>query len=269
MVHLDLEHHPNEARLRVAADLAEQWDAWVIGIAACDPQPLGYAGAMISADLVQDTREGARRQMAATEAGLREGLKALSGKVEWRSAFARPTDYVARQARAADLLIVGANKGGGLLDPYWRLDPGALVMAAGRPVLIVPEATEHLAARRIVVGWKDTAEARRAVFDALPLLRGAEKVFVAAVERDEEYARTHKQLDDLVKWLARHGVPAEARCLPPVSEAAIQLDTLAWEEGADLIVAGAYGHSRLREWAFGGVTRDLLTRTSRCSFLSH
>ena len=86
----------------------------------------------------------------------------------WRSAIARPLDYVSQQARAADLIITGANRDGLLLDPLRRLDPSDLVMQAGRPLFVVPPEAEFLGLKNALVAWKDTREARRAVADALP-----------------------------------------------------------------------------------------------------
>lgn len=92
---------------------------------------------------------------------------------------------------------------------------------------------------------------------------------VAEVADDEERAASHERLSDVVSWLERHGVHARANAIPPMGDPASLLDTLAWEEGCDLIVAGGYGHSRLREWILGGVTHDLLLRSHRCSLLAH
>jgi hypothetical protein len=91
--------------------------------------------------------------------------------VEWRSGIDSPTEFVAVEARAADLLIVRRDRIAG--DSSRSLDPGAVVLKAGRPVLVVPPDIQSLAAELIAIGWKDNREARRAVRDALPLLREA------------------------------------------------------------------------------------------------
>ena len=120
-----------------------------------------------------------------------------------------------------------------------------------------------------VVGWKDTRETRRAAFDALPLLKKAAHVAVVEIAAEEELAAAGTHLDDVVGWLKRHGVVVVSLAAPSTGDDATQLNAIAEEHGADVIVAGAYGHSRLREWVLGGVTRDLLLRADRCSLVSH
>jgi nucleotide-binding universal stress UspA family protein len=144
-----------------------------------------------------------------------------------------------------------------------------LVMSAGRPMLIVGEGVDILDLRSVLVGWKDTREARRAVVDALPLLKHADHVTIVEIADDEELTEAKARTDDVANWLARHGVPATARADISVGTNATQLSRIARDVSANLLVAGAYGHTRLREWVLGGVTRDLLFRPSHCSFVAH
>jgi nucleotide-binding universal stress UspA family protein len=118
----------------------------------------------------------------------------------------------------------------------------------------------------VVVAWRDSREARRAVRDALPFLEKARDVIVATVD-DRTAATIRESLDDVVAFLSRHGIDAQAQVLSGgVSEALVDL---ALKAGAGLIVSGGYGHSRLREWAFGGVTRTLLGHDSISRLLSN
>ncbi len=121
----------------------------------------------------------------------------------------------------------------------------------------------------VLIAWNDTPEARRAVADALPMLRKAEDVIVAEIVEDE-YGRPAalSGVKDLVGWLSRHGVLASEQVPDECGYAAAQLGRIASEVGAGLVVAGAYGHSRLREWVFGGVTKELINPSKRCSLLS-
>jgi hypothetical protein len=176
MVQLELEHS-NDARLRIAGDLAEQFGAKLIGIAACERStPLYYADGAFAQGLLERDRVELAQRLANTEERFRAAAKGRAQAVEWRSALASPTSYVARQARAADLVITGTNRDGWALDPARRLDPSALVMEAGRPVFLVPPEVEWLKLGTVLVAWKDTREARRAVWDALPLLQRAQEV---------------------------------------------------------------------------------------------
>jgi nucleotide-binding universal stress UspA family protein len=123
--------------------------------------------------------------------------------------------------------------------------------------------------RSVLVAWNDTTEARRAISDALPLLRKASDVTVAELIDDEtRRPSAQARLDDVVAWLSRHGATARAQVANDHGHTATQLETIAADVGAGLIVAGAYGHSRFREWVLGGVTRKLVNPSSRCSLLS-
>jgi nucleotide-binding universal stress UspA family protein len=142
-------------------------------------------------------------------------------------------------------------------------------MQAGRPLLVVSDTSNWLDLRNVLIAWKDTQEARRAVVDALPMLRKAKDVIVAEIVEDEAgRAAALSGVKDVIAWLLRHGVLASSQVPDERGHAAAQLGRIASEVGAGLVVAGAYGHSRLREWVFGGVTKELVTPSSRCSLLS-
>jgi|SRR5476651_1200005 nucleotide-binding universal stress UspA family protein len=146
---------------------------------------------------------------------------------------------------------------------------GALVLQAGRPVLIVPGTIDKLVLGHVIVAWKDTRETRRAALDALPLLKMAARVTVVevAAEGDLESARLH--LEDVVVWLKRHDIAAALLVSASNGDDTGRLNAIAQEQNVDLIVAGAYGHSRLRELVLGGVTHDLLLCPGRCVLVSH
>jgi len=112
--------------------------------------------------------------------------------------------------------------------------------------------------------------ARRAVLDALPLLHEAKHVHIVEIADASEHARAQWRLDDVAHYLMRHRVPADTRVLTQTEhDIAGALIRLAQEDGADLIVAGAYGQSRLGEWVFGGATRGLLSTSPICCLFSH
>jgi nucleotide-binding universal stress UspA family protein len=260
----------NDARLEIARETAERFDAHVIGITAAQysPPPYFTSGAQAQR-LLDEGRAEIRNRIAALETQFRRALQSRSTRLEWRSAEDFPARYIVQQARAADLIIVGQDGGGALGDPFEQASPSDLVMQVGRPLLVAPDAGTWLDLRSVLVAWKDTAEARRAVSDALPLLRKAKDVKVAELIDDEAHrAAAQARLDDVVGWLSRHGVIARAQVDHDHGHTATQLETIAADVGAGLIVAGAYGHSRFREWVLGGVTRQLVNPSSRCSLLS-
>ena len=267
MVHLELEYS-NDARLRIAGDLAEQFDAKLIGIAAANPQPAYYANGAFAQGLVEHERSDIKKRMADTEECFRSTMQPRAREIEWRSAMVRPLDYVTCEARAADLILTGVNRDGFVLDPLRHLDPSDLVMQAGRPIFVVPPEAEYLKLKCALIAWKDTREARRAVVDALPLLHKTKEVAVVEViENDDNRKAAHARVDDVAAWLGRHGIVAFGRVFHAVAEED-QLDKI-MQYGADFLVAGAYGHTRMREWVFGGFTRSLLTHSRHCALLSH
>jgi nucleotide-binding universal stress UspA family protein len=157
--------------------------------------------------------------------------------------------------------------GGNLHD---LVDPGTILLRAGRPVLVVPDIVAPLQLRRVVVAWKDTRECRRAVRDALAFLQQAKEVLIVGVSEDGSKPGAKKELADVAGYLVRHrvvvadGIWRQAR--GPVAS---ELLHFVRDEKADLIVAGGYGHSRLGEWIFGGVTHELLASSPVCCMLSH
>jgi nucleotide-binding universal stress UspA family protein len=270
IVHLQL-GQSNTGLLRIAGDLAERFQARLIGIAACQPLRLLYNDGYMPAGLIEADRQNMAQQMAATEAEFRTVIQPRAGDLAWRSTVTLDplSDYLAAEARNADLVITGVDHRASSFDLSRSVNIGDLVMQVGRPVLVVPAALGTLKLERIVVGWKDTRESRRAAIDALPFLKRAAHVAVVEIADEDNLPAARSHLRDVVAWLRRHGVEAEPIATPSLGDDAAQLIAIAGDQGADVIVAGAYGHTRLREWALGGVTRDLLRSPDRCSLLSH
>ncbi len=265
MVSVDL--GPTSAdRVQLAAGLATTHAARLVGVAACPVPVIVPATDGIVAERVYDAEEDRARERLAAAKTLFEREAGFVTKRAWRGSLALPLAYTAEQARAADLVVVGRH-GPGDGDPGpMGVSPGVLLMEAGRPVLVAPPGLERLAARRVVVAWKDAREARRAVHDALPLLAGAERVCVVAAGPDAH----HGGAEATAQYLSGHGLAATTHLLPnPGLSVADELLRFCQREGADLLVMGAYGHSRLREWVFGGVTRDILRTTPLCCLMSH
>jgi nucleotide-binding universal stress UspA family protein len=269
MVHLEL-GKPNAGLLAVAGDLAERFHAHVTGIAACQPMQFVYGMGYVSADYFERDMADLRKESQAAESEFRSALQGRAGSLEWRSTveFGALSGHIAHEARSSDLIITSVESGG-LFEASRLVNTGDLIMQVGRPVLVVPQGPKALALAQVLVAWKDTRETRRAVLDALPLLKKAARVTLAEIAVEDRLPLARKHLEEVAGWLGRHGVKAEGRALLSTGEDASQLYAIAREQGADVIVAGAYGHSRLREWVLGGVTRDLLLRTDLCALVSH
>jgi nucleotide-binding universal stress UspA family protein len=254
------------ARLRLAVDLSARFKAVLIGIAG---RP--YLPPFLADDDALDNGDVEQQKMAGILADIGTKFRARTARiksVEWRGAVEDANRLVARQARAADLVILGRRAD--QADPNRALDPGVTILRAGRPVLLVSDDVDALEARRVVVAWKDNRESRRAVQDALPFLRDASEVMMVEVCEYGMELQGQKSAEDVAGYLRRHKVTVGAMAyLHAERSVSGEILRFAKDEGADLIVAGGYGRSRLGEWMFGGVTRDLLADSPLCCLFSH
>jgi nucleotide-binding universal stress UspA family protein len=269
MVHVDADGNLNR-RVHIAAGLADRFHAQLIGVAGWAPMSVFLAEeALIHASPgVPELQE----MKAALDRKGQEFCAAVGGptrEVEWRSVLDFPTQALAREARAADLVVIENEREN--RDPFRSLDPASFLLKAGRPVLVVPTSVSSLSLKRVGIAWKDAREARRAVRDALPFLQQAERVAVIAVSKDDDRReQTLHSVKDVAHYLMRHRIESVSeRVTAPENGIAAALLRVARDENIDLIVAGAYGHSRLGEWAFGGVTRELLAKSPVCCLFSH
>jgi len=179
----------------------------------------------------------------------------------WRTAeIVQWCDVVAGWPATADLVVLAAAE----RDRDMRRVTERLVFSAGAPCLIAPLAPKPFAAARIVVGWNGSREARRAVGDALDLLRRATDVAIATVGDDRGWNTA-----DLCAWLERHGVHAAVRHVSARGNAGHALVAAAEEFGADLLVMGAFSRSRAEERVLGGATRELICGASAPILMSH
>jgi nucleotide-binding universal stress UspA family protein len=153
---------------------------------------------------------------------------------------------LAREARSADIVVTGVTKRD-FFDPSRHVNTVDLVMQLGRPVLIVPGTADKLSLNRAVVAWKDTRESRRAALDALPILKTATHVAVVEIAAEDKQSEARGRLADVVAWLKRHGIVAKPIVAAYTGDDATRLAAIAREQDADVVIAGAYGHSRLRE----------------------
>lgn len=247
-----------EPLTRIGIELAERFDAKLIGFCAADaPMPVTMApeGAAIAAEIWEQSRNEIRQRLNDRHSKFDE-LVVGTVKAEWRETVENPDHVLVRASLLADLVVTGASLGASTGDGYRMADPGSLVLRAGRPVLVAARGAASLPLGQVVVAWKDTREARRAVADAVPLMAIANEVTVVAVDTNPD-DWIADGIKDVSSFLAGHGIKARTEILKSEEEGNRLIDFLASVK-ADLVVSGAYGHSRLREWVFGGVTRSLL-----------
>ncbi|MGJ7041430.1 nucleotide-binding universal stress UspA family protein [Shinella sp. BE166] len=267
LVNLDTDR-PIKPITNAAVDLASQVGARLIGLCAAQAflspfsmQATSYAATSAMQQMYKDLEDR-------MEQVYQEFRAVVAGRVEleWRAEMIAPTEAIVEAARAADLIIMAAAEGAHSGDSYRTADPATVMLRAGRPVLIAGSGKNAIPVEKIVVCWKDTREARRAVVDAVPLISFAKDVIVVSVSSKPD-ASLRRSNADVVSYLTRHNVKARSHISKSADETIGLLQSVD-QSGADLIVSGAYGHSRLRELVFGGVTRFLLDEGGRNRFMS-
>jgi nucleotide-binding universal stress UspA family protein len=271
MVSLALDQS-NEARLEAAGQIAERFDAAIIGIAASQfSPPLYFTSGGYAQNLVDEGRAAVEKRIGELEIQFLKATRTRARHVEWRSAIDFPARYILREARCADIIVSGEDTGA-FSDPFVQASSKDLVMQAGRPLFVVPNNVKWLDLRSVLVAWKDTPEARRAIVDSLGMLRKAKDVAIAEIpEQGGSRSAAVARVRDVVAWLSRHGVTA-SELVPEIDQeqtTMARLDAIAADVGAGVVVAGAYGHSRFRELILGGMTQHLISQSARCVLLSH
>jgi nucleotide-binding universal stress UspA family protein len=267
MVYVEADARP-ERRVRLAAMLADKFSATLTGVSALAVPPPVVADGMVIAESTVEDIELMRAKLAYKGDWFRGIAGGDHRRLDWHTALDFPAEALMRAARSADLVIIGQVKAPG--SGYRALDPGEAILKMGRPTLVVPEGVSSLRAEHIVIGWKDTREARRAVRDALPFLEQATRVTIVEACGPDEEKTALGRLDDVVRYLSYHRIKGGPEImLEQKGSGAEQLIRSAQEEHADLLVTGAYGHSRLGEWMFGGMTRELLATSPICCLMSH
>jgi nucleotide-binding universal stress UspA family protein len=267
-----------DSRLNLAVDIARRQGAQLTGLFALEPLDLSGLVAPSGADIatvqaLDDIRERYRAQRRAAGDRLRAGFEDATRRAgiasEWRALEGDPAELAIHEARYADLIILGQSDPD---EPLSRADiPGAVLLGAGRPILVIPFIGSETIGRNVLVAWRTTREAARAVNDALPFLTAADSVTVLTInpERDGD-GQPDRSTAEIARHLARHGIEAEASHIDAADiEVGEALLSRAADLDSDLIVMGGYGHSRLREFALGGTTRTLLQHMTVPVLLSH
>ncbi|WP_244851464.1 universal stress protein [Caballeronia sp. SL2Y3] len=273
LVHLDtsVRAHP---RLESALALARHFDAYVIGLfAVFEPPPRVFTVMAGTADYYAQHAALRREQRAAIERLFHAELTRAGVSGEWIASDERATVCVPHYARCVDLVVASQDDPN---DPDSYVGdhfPETLVMSAGRPVLLIPY-TGFFATigTHAMVAWDGSREATRAVHDALPLLKAAERVTVATIDTASDHAQEERiHGADIAACIARHGVSVEVSSnkAPSDMQAGEMLLSRAADIGADLVVMGGYGHARWQELVLGGATRTFLASMTVPVLMSH
>ncbi|MEX6508601.1 universal stress protein [Jiella sp. M17.18] len=259
-----------EGLLDLALPLAERQGAHLVGL-HITPSVFVNLATEVSVRYLEETQKSLRADAEAIKAIFDKRVAASDISAEWR--LEEPVDpayerVVTRHALCADLIVAG--------QPHaseWN--GGALVtdilIETGRPILFVPYAGRfETVGREVTIAWNGTREAARAAFDAVPLIADARSVRILAVDPQRQSTKAGlAPADDLALVLARHGIRAEAASSYS-GEISVGDDLLSGlaDAGSDLLVMGCYGHSRVREMLFGGVTRHILQHMTVPVFMS-
>jgi nucleotide-binding universal stress UspA family protein len=257
-------------RLACAVDVAKRFGAALRGIAAEMIPPLAYDGGFYSleADWTNAMRETIEERLKAARTTFDAATADFGDCASFVCGMQLPGPALAAASRAVDLIVAGGAPRN-MRDPYRDCSPAELAITSGRPVLVAPPGASALSGKQVLLAWKDTREARRALSDAIPFFKQAERVVVAAICPKAEAGQAHLEVADVAAALKRRGINAEARVVEDAHPDGFQILRQASLAGADLVVCGAYGHTRLGEWVFGGVTRDLLSQDQVYLLLSH
>lgn len=262
------------ALLDTAIALARQNGAHLLGLCVLPSIIIVPGSDGGPAIVIEEQRTAFRAVMAQLRAGFEAATKGQPLQTEWCEADARYDPVVAvliDHGRTSDLIVAAQADAEGA--SYNQLEqPERLIFESGRPVLLVPQNGRNTApAKRIVLAWNGSREAARATFDALPLLKQADEVVVLWVDpqKDGDAAGDLPGVD-ICRALARHGV----RCgttqnIRPAADVGSALLDAMKSQGAQLLVMGCYGHSRLREFVFGGATRHVLQHMDVPVLMSH
>ena len=271
LVHVD-DSEAMAGRLAAALELAERFGAHLTGVYV-DPG-IALPALMdvpIAPNLIDELEAEHQQRCEEAEHTFREITSHSAGSSEWRLAKGELADTLSRHARYADLVILGQEGGDDQKMVVGGL-PDTVVLTCGRPALVLPYiGVKTPPGKNVIVAWNGSREAARAVNDALPLLKQADKVEVMCINAEEgEEEGADLPGADVCLHLARHGVKAEAQSTVASDiDAGDLLLARAVDHGADLIVMGAYGHARWREVVLGGVTRHLLAQMTVPVLMSH
>ncbi len=269
LVHVDVGAKAAD-RVEIAARLAETYDAHLVGVHALTQIRLQGAVYAQAASIIDEAMKRAAVDSAKrSEAAFNEGVKRVGwSKVEWRASARDASLVLPLHARYADMVVIGQ---AGREDTGVAADlPDQIALTAGRPMLVVPYAGKiESIGQRVLVTWNASRESTRAVTDALPLLQRAKHVHVVSFNPDDG-DHGDQPGADIGLWLARHGVKVDvSRQTVPNHDIGAQILSRAADLGVDLIVSGAYGHSRVRELMLGGVTKLLLDSMTVPVMMSH
>jgi len=264
-----------EPTLKAAIAIAKPRKAHIVGLhlEASYYPAYGEVAIAMPPDVIEQMRKPLRERAQKLKEGFNARMAEAGISAEWRSGtteYSALPSLLVKEAVSADLVVCPK------VDPgdvdVTTLDlPERLILEGGRPVLVVPSDTESLPPKRVLIAWNNSPQSARAVFDSLDLVKDADAVTVLTLASgDEARQEAETQARKLAANLDRHGVQAKVEAVDIGNNTASDyLTSRLAQDGADLLVMGCYGHSRLRELVFGGVTRNILGEVTVPTLMSH
>ena len=274
LVHLDAGSRC-PARIALAAHLASVHGSHVIGVAVTGLPDIVVSMNMAVPDGIEfiEVTQTFLRERAEAVAATFERQLAAAGCASYESRVVKggTIETIGRLARCSDLVLLGQDEPDAPVDGTAHDLPEQAMLRSGAPVLVLPYAGDFpTLGTRALIAWKDTREAALAIREALPLLRDASRVqLLELAESSSGSDAAHASLHEVQAWLGRHGISAEARSEPAAGDVGETLLSRAADLSADLLVMGAYGHARAREWVLGGATRHLLGHMTLPTLMAH
>ncbi len=268
LVHVD-NGKANQARVGAALQLARQHGAHLTGLFVVPEFFIPtYAEVQIPAEVFEAQDKAAQEEAGQAEAAFRDLVKPSSVAFEWHSIKGYPDRELIARSAFTDLVVISQAERRSRFGEGNELED-LVLLGAARPILLIPYiGAPAVIGKRVLVAWNNSRESVRAVNDAMPLLQQADKVTVLAV--NPPAGSGDIPTADICKHLARHGVKAEAsQTVAKDIEVADVLLSRASDDNIDLLVLGAYGHTRLWETVLGGVSRDVLAHMTVPVLMAH
>ncbi|MGE5203604.1 MAG: universal stress protein [Acidobacteriota bacterium] len=268
LVHVDPSRHC-KTRLEAAAGLAKRSKAHLTGLYVAPELGISpFLADQFPADLLNEVTAKATQQEETARALFESCARAAGIESEWMEESGDPVERVAAHARHFDLTVLGQSDPEEVRNAAPSNLPEHVALHGGRPVLIVPFAGNFASfGERVMVAWNGSPQSARAVNDALPILAQAKSVRILSIDT------RHGAVDDgadLALHLKRHGIAAEtSRIVAEGIDVGDLLLARLTDEAVDLLVMGAFGHSRLQEWLLGGVSRELFRHMTVPVLMSH
>ena len=273
----------DRASLAMAFTIAKTFDAHVEGLfVRVDPRDaVPMLGEGLSGGLAEEIMKAAERESAADAETARKHFEAARAAAQaaltesapgpgmvsawFRDLIGRADDIVAHEGRLSDLIVFPQSVFRG--DTQLALTVENALLTSGRPLLMAPDRPPTALTGTVAVAWNGRAESARAVVAAMPFLRRAGTVHILTAATNVTSAEEARRLEDYLAW---HGIQARINTIEPADEpVGSALMTRASELGADFLVMGGYGHSRMREMILGGVTRYVLAHPGLPVLMAH